>query len=415
MTVRHKALGRNRGAHAAGLYIRGDVVSYLSDLYSAKDTFTATSTFDPTKWDLVLDIDTGAVAAHVHTGRVGSGILSTVGAGKPSFLGRVNGDLHYDTLIGREFVHTGVASADITDTLSRVGNLGGSLTETGNKTWTVTNNGTTFNNGWTVDGSKAVHDLAVGSPFAQIDMGAGDIDFTVTFTKGSGDAQVGCHQTSDTFASNAGYYISIRENFTEFYNGATYLGTFGGGNAVGSTKTFRIVRSAGIVYYYVDGVLVTQATAAAATGTRITVVDGSSSGGTAATFDNVSALSSGTLAWQYVEPVYLQAQLATGDVATGTHVLKPGLRVPVACQLREVVLRCETAPVGASITVQVERFNNGVSQGIIATASIPTGENVGSVVGLSADCAKGDILKFNITSVGSTTAGADLSVSLDFR
>lgn len=112
-------------------------------------------------------------------------------------------------------------------------------------------------------------------------------------------------------------------------------------------------------------------------------------------------------------PIYLQALLVSGNVSVANHVLKPGLRVPAASLLREVVLRCETAPTGASITVQVERFNGGVSMGIIATASITATNNVGSVSGLSAACAKGDMLKFNVTSIGSGTAGADLSISLD--
>jgi hypothetical protein len=121
------------------------------------------------------------------------------------------------------------------------------------------------------------------------------------------------------------------------------------------------------------------------------------------------------LAWSFSEPIYVQAQLVSGAVAVANHVLKPGIRVPTDCTLREMILRIDSTPTGSGVTVQCERFNNGVSQGVIATATIAASAQVGSVSGLSAGCAKGDILHFNVTAIGSTLPGSDLSASLDFH
>lgn len=131
-------------------------------------------------------------------------------------------------------------------------------------------------------------------------------------------------------------------------------------------------------------------------------------------FKNIMIPQDGSLAWTHIEPIYLQAQLASGNVATGSHVLKPGIRVPTATNLREMILRCDTAPTGAPITVQVERWNGGVNYGVVGTASIPVGDTVGSITTLFVPCARGDILKFNVTSVGSTVTGADLTTSVGF-
>ncbi|HVW22977.1 MAG TPA: hypothetical protein VHB51_00615 [Candidatus Saccharimonadales bacterium] len=61
---------------------------------------------------------------------------STTGSGLPGFSGRVAGDLHFDTSANKEYVLTGVAGALQNDSFSRAdGNLVGTTTESGSKTW----------------------------------------------------------------------------------------------------------------------------------------------------------------------------------------------------------------------------------------------------------------------------------------
>lgn len=99
--------------------------------------------------------------------------------------------------------------------------------------------------------------------------------------------------------------------------------------------------------------------------------------------------------------------IISGTAATGVNVIPPGFRVPKAFTLTALYLRVGTAPTGASLTVNIVR--SGVT---IATASILSGATSGSSTGLSVELAAGDIVTVDITSIGSTVAGADLAVQL---
>lgn len=241
---------------------------------------------------------------------------STIGAGLPGFSGRLNGDLHYNETDKKEYVLTGSPGPSATDTFSRTGDLGGTTTETGGLSWVTYDNGTgAINNAvWVTNGSQAVKAAsASNNSSALLDVGAGDIDFTITLTKGNNDVSIAIHETA--YDSNVGYRIRMRENFTELYNGATYLGDFGA-NAVGSTRKYRIVRQGTVVHYYRDDVLLTSATAAASSGTRVRIADAASSGPMPA-FDDLSVKNLGTLAWTSTDEHV--ASHAHGDLASADH------------------------------------------------------------------------------------------------
>lgn len=68
-----------------------------------------------------------------------------------------------------------------------------------------------------------------------------------------------------------------------------------------------------------------------------------------------------------------------------------------------------TAPTGSAVTVQL--LLNGT---VIATVSIPAGANTATAT-LSQTVAVNDYATVSVTSVGSTTPGADLTVSLNVQ
>lgn len=472
MTVRFKALGRVRGAWAASTqYLRGDVVSYLGALYDAKNDFTSTTTFDATNWDLMLAAATSTATSigfglpttsgrnegDLHydkfSGReyalvlVGStltwsataGNTATVGSGLPGFGGRILGDIHYDQSTGKTGILTGAPGGSVVEPFSYAdGNLTGQTASNGNL-WEAGGN-------YIAGGSTPLTcTIASGRGVMGNASSYGNLIVVGSFGLGG---EINVSVTDNPAAPGGAFYLAIGGKKTDFAKLFVQIqsndpGVFGQGlgrilvyyqNAAGATTTIadngsnqagfglrtdvdtkvslRLSADGTVGVYYNDVLKIsgTLTSAQMATlGTCATLQGNSQS------FDNLSTVAYGTQAWTFTEPIYLQAQLALGNVATGTHVLKPGVRVPTDATLREMILRADTAPTGASITVQAERFNNGVSQGVIATASIVAGATVGSVTGLSAACAKGDILRFNITSVGSTVTGADLTASLDFH
>lgn len=421
MANRHKALGRNRGAWAANtFYVRGDVVYQAGAIYSCKADFTSGSLFSATNWDVLLTAALRDVGAP----------MITQSAGLPSFVGRLASDLHYDSSTGKTHVLTGVpGSGNGSDTFTRAdGNIGAAM-EVGGLAYTsmagyttaqirsgalrfdgYNSGGPTIYGGFKVDTTSPTHEIIF------------DVT-TYAGTQSINPIQVAVRATSVYgFSSGTGYCVSIKNGSVEF--GRNFGASPGNPVTVPTgVGTYRVTvdnAATPTIIVYKNGAEIARWTDVAATpptGTYVGIAGGGN--GTAGQdyfiIDNLTVQGIGTLAWTFNEPIYLQAQVASGAVATGTHVLKPGIRVPLDTALREMVLRCDTAPSGAPITVQVERFNNGVSQGIIATASIVSGATVGSVTGLSGACAKGDMLRFNITSVGSATAGADLTASLDFH
>ncbi len=352
--------------------------------------------------------------------------IITQGTTFPSLTDRKNNDLHYLTTSARGYIHTGSpAPGFVSEDFAGVSGVLLHLTSTelGSKVWTAD------------DTIKFQGDGTAGATFggsasaqkAYINFGSDAQDITAVFaanspTSGPSNHGIMIANTNIGVGGgpiNHGLYLyggSTTNSYTlekrDAANGTTPV--FTAAVDPGRPVKWRVRRTAaGLVTLWLNDVQVYEGSPA---GTYGNLCGFTLTGlNTTTRIESFTVGDLGTLAWSALEPIYLQAQLATGNVATGTNVLKPGLRVPAASTLAELVLRAETAPVGAPITVAVERFNNGVSAGVIGTVSIPTGENVGSTVGLTSGCAKGDILKFNITSVGSTTAGADLTISLDLR
>lgn len=106
--------------------------------------------------------------------------------------------------------------------------------------------------------------------------------------------------------------------------------------------------------------------------------------------------------------------VVAGNMAVG-NLVKPGLRVPVPGQAFAIIARLDTAPTGGPVTITVQRWNNGAHVDDIGTVTVADGSTLGVAVNLTANATKGDILKFDCTAVGSTAAGADLNISVDFR
>lgn len=412
---------------AALAEVDGDVQAHLTDTVDAHDASAVS--FAPAGGLAATDVQAALVeldtekAATGHTHAATPSSLNTVGAGLAPLAGRKSGDHHYDTSIGRDFVYSGSIGLLLADSFDVDKTYASSHVAPGYpaQPYQIVNPAPSAVGGALV---------ANGGLFTQV----ANTDTLETTTQAKIAALPEAGKFIALYAAstiNVLWYNNIRVhvNSAGTLTLDSVYGNNGYGGLVAPVVSTTVVGVGDVIALAYDNltdkatVLVNGVVAATVTfsswnpydsdpGSRYWGVGGDSTSGK---WDDLKIIQPGTAKWSSGEPVYFQAQLATGNVAVANHVLKPGLRVPTACALYEVVLRIETAPVGSSLTVTVERFNGGVSQGVIATVSIPTGENVGSVSGLNALCAKGDILKFNVTAVGSTTAGADLTASLELR
>lgn len=102
----------------------------------------------------------------------------------------------------------------------------------------------------------------------------------------------------------------------------------------------------------------------------------------------------------------LQTLLA-GDAVVKNNALPPGLYVPAAVSLVGLVAMVGTAPVGADLVFTVT--NAGAA---LATVTIAAGSTAATQVLANLAVAAGSYLQLNVTGIGSTTPGADLSVAL---
>lgn len=107
---------------------------------------------------------------------------------------------------------------------------------------------------------------------------------------------------------------------------------------------------------------------------------------------------------------FYQDVLVKAGAVTVAAFIPQGVRVPVYTLLRSVTAHVGTAPVGAAMIIQVKRAST-----VLATVTIADGATSGSVAATATATilAAGDLLTFNVTQVGSGTAGSDLSISLD--
>ena len=83
---------------------------------------------------------------------------------------------------------------------------------------------------------------------------------------------------------------------------------------------------------------------------------------------------------------------------------------PRAVTIQSMAAYVQTAPVGSSLSLRVNK--NGSS---IQTPTITTGNTSGSLTGLSDTMNAGDYLTVDITAVGSGTAGSDLNLVIVYK
>lgn len=100
--------------------------------------------------------------------------------------------------------------------------------------------------------------------------------------------------------------------------------------------------------------------------------------------------------------------LLAGPAVVGTNAMPPGLYVARATTFTQIVGQLGTAPTGSSL---VATLTQAGSTTVLATLTFPAGSaSISSTVNLSVP--GNSYLQLNVTSVGSTVAGSDLSVSL---
>lgn len=225
------------------------------------------------------------------------GAKNTIGAGLPSFIGRLPGDGHYDSTAKVFYVLTGAASVSLSDTFNRA-SLGTTL-ESG-QTAIVAGTSPSISSNHLV-GSPAIFGGDVGASYSTT---GGFVQ--ADFFRGASSDQFELHLGSSDPAgsSSGGWRFVISSTVAELIDptgnpNGMLLNPFGGGfHDVGTTHTWTLQVIGGVAKLYKDGGLVaTSGTSTQGGGTKATTVISSSGGGYA---DNLSAQSNGTLAWTAV-------------------------------------------------------------------------------------------------------------------
>lgn len=111
----------------------------------------------------------------------------------------------------------------------------------------------------------------------------------------------------------------------------------------------------------------------------------------------------------------IQINRAFGFFMAGTSAVANDLSWnPVSPQAVTAVktwAKCKTAPTGASL---IARIYNVTQAAVVGTVTISAGATTGnSVTYTTSAIAQGDVLRCDLTQVGSTIAGADVSVVLE--
>lgn len=106
--------------------------------------------------------------------------------------------------------------------------------------------------------------------------------------------------------------------------------------------------------------------------------------------------------------VILDTLIKQGPAGVATNVFPAGTRVPANCSTSGFFLRCNPShvPTGSDCTVDVKRAGSTV-----ATVSIAAGSSSGSASTIVA-LAAGDLLTYDITSVGSTAPAYDIALMI---
>jgi hypothetical protein len=135
--------------------------------------------------------------------------------------------------------------------------------------------------------------------------------------------------------------------------------------------------------------------------------------------DRVMFVWDGTdLAWRGAMHELLRVSIQ-GTIAVGTNIV-PRFILPRAGTIQKVTAYCETAPTGASILVDIKK-NGNAGQSIFSgftRITIAAGTNANSQTSVHATygtLAADDTLTVDIDQVGSTIAGADVSLTIEYR
>jgi hypothetical protein len=114
--------------------------------------------------------------------------------------------------------------------------------------------------------------------------------------------------------------------------------------------------------------------------------------------------------------VYALYFAVSGALATGVN---KSWEIPVQMDLNQaptimtVVARVKTAPTGASLIVDVRKNGTTIFTNTSARPTIPTGTFISpDAVPDATSLTQNDVLSIDITQVGSTIAGSDLTVAL---
>jgi hypothetical protein len=132
------------------------------------------------------------------------------------------------------------------------------------------------------------------------------------------------------------------------------------------------------------------------------------------------ALLRGILAQLQTSHVHYAIHFAkTGTLAVGTNVTWEHIAVGDVDNppsIERVVARVKTAPTGATLIVDVLKNGVTIFTNTATRSTIPIGGNISSeAVPQIATLAPNDILSLNIAQVGSTIAGADLTVTITIK
>ena len=113
----------------------------------------------------------------------------------------------------------------------------------------------------------------------------------------------------------------------------------------------------------------------------------------------------------HIRPTYFFP--VTGTVTVGTNVTSVYI-VPMSMTIEKVYLYTKTGPTGAALIIDIKKNGtsiwsiNTANRGTIADGATSGNQTAFDTVSLS----DGDILSLDVIQVGSTIAGADLTVAL---
>lgn len=116
-----------------------------------------------------------------------------------------------------------------------------------------------------------------------------------------------------------------------------------------------------------------------------------------------------------VDSYLIQVNRAFGFYIAGTPSVANDLgwnpTSPQAMTAVKMWAKCKTAPTGADLIVRVYNVTDGA---IVATCTIAAGATTGNNASMTtAAITAGDVLRVDVTQVGSTVPGADISVILE--